>query len=43
MCSVQRLSEATAETSFLGGAEYHSVAMSERLDSVMREVRITQS
>lgn len=40
MSSIQRLSEATAETAFLGHAEYHSMAMSERLDSAMREVSI---
>lgn len=38
--SIQRLSDSMAETAFLGNAEYHSVAMSERLDSALREVRV---
>jgi hypothetical protein len=38
MASIQRLSEASAEVAFLGGAEYHSVAMSERMESALREV-----
>jgi hypothetical protein len=38
MGSVQRLADAMSETAYLGHAEYHSVAMSERVQSVIREV-----
>jgi len=40
MASVQRLADAAAETAYLGHAEYHSIAMSERVISVQNEMKL---
>ena len=41
--SVSRLAHASAESAFLANAEYASIALMERLNSVMTKVRIRTS